>query len=301
MKCKILFVITVTALSGIFIAGFAYAGFWDGQANPTPRDTEQVRSEKRKISGSEMNFSYYTSSLDAEQVRDFYRNTFTREGWVEKEVAKDLEKVQGVDEKNRPGLVETLKNNLMFEKDGELIIVNFVPSGSQEDTKTRFTISRGSFDFAGLTDNLKEENFLPELATQPKNQVVPVYPGAKLISLNEKGKMLKAVYMSRDDYQQINSFYKDTLQQQGWNLADEKPMKVVDTGGVDNAALKKSCPACAAKGMQDNSIEVYFGELSFTNDKQDSCRIGFSRTTSKQNVPAGVLDFTNIMVDYVEK
>lgn len=300
---KILFVITTTALSFIFLISFAYAGFWNGQVNPTPRDTEQVKTEKRKIGGSEMDFSYYTSSLSPDQVKEFYQNLLSREGWVEREVAKELDKIPGVEEKNKAGLVDILNHNLMFEKNGELIIINFVPSGSVEDNKTRFTISRGGVDFqASGSTPLQESNFLPELMTKPKKQVAPVYPGSTLISLNEKGNIFKAVYMSRDDTEQIISFFKENMTQQGWDLVDEKPMKLVDTGGVDKEAFKKSCPACAAKGaLGDNSIEIYFGELDFTNNKQDSCRIGFSKTTSKQDISGGVLGFTSIMVDYVEK
>lgn len=290
-KSKLLLVLVMLTL----VADCALAAWLDTSALPVPPYAEEVKKDSRRIAGQEFSFTYYTSTQDTATIKDFYRSRLPNLGWKEKTPLKDL--VQIPNFKLEPSLSNVFEQNLMFEKDGSTLIINFMPQGVFKDGKTRFSVSKGKLDIkAGLP---KDTDFTPELLTKPQKEVAPIYPGASLITLSEQPHLSQATYFSKDDMETIIEFYKTRMPRYAWYLVEEKPVEKIDSGDYD---LSEHCPDCP-KDIQPTvkSMQTELAQLDFSNQQGDACKIVLFRAISKEAVDVPLSDMTTILVHYAEK
>jgi Zn-dependent alcohol dehydrogenase len=86
-------------------------------------------------------------------------------------------------------------------------------------------------------------------------------------------------------------------------LTDEKPLTKMEYG--DNAKeAGKHCPSCAKNALTTPvNTETWLGEINFSNEKGEVCKIGVAETIPKveAETPSAVTRFTTIAVNYVGK
>lgn len=296
-RYKVLGLLSVAVASIAISLNPVKAAGWDKQAVPVPPDTEQVKKEVRRIAASEFDFTYYTSAQAPAKLKDFYRNTLTNSGWKEKTLLKDLEQIPNF--QMQPGLSSALEQNLVFEKEGAMLIINFLPEGFYKDQKTRFTLAQGKIDLESAASS--ERISPPELLTKPKKEVAPVYPGAALISLSEPAGALTAAYFTPDAINAVAAFYKAGMPNYGWFLIEEKVPEKIELPQTSKEEIAKLCPACAEKAsISPQAIEAWMAQLSFVNASHDTCKIVLSQVISGQAGPVK-MEMTTILVNYAEK
>lgn len=294
--------IKISAVLSIVILACAIntlnAAWWDKKDIPLPAGAEEARQETRRIGGSELTFTYYTTAREnPDSIRSFYRLRLPDLGWKEKELAKDLQQVPNM--QVNPALKSALEQNLMFEKGTDLLIINFMPEGAFNDAKTRFAIARGTMDLNKAPTD--EKKLMPELLTKPKKEVAPVYPDAKLVNLSEDDKSSQASYYTKDDIDGVSKFYKEKMPSLGWGLTEEKPVKeAVDT--ANNLDLAKYCPDCPKDtNLNPASIKTKITGLDFSNNKGEACSIVISNQSSAQVQGSPFGSMTIILVSYESK
>jgi len=287
----------LAAMMITLVANYALTAWAEAQFIPIPPNTEKVRQEARRISGSEFDFTYYTSSQEPGELKDFYRNNLANLSWQEKILSKDLGQIPGL--QIEPALTSALEQNLIFEKEGAMLIINFLPEGIIKDKKTHFTLAQGKMGSQSTppTGTISP----PELLAKPKKEVAPVYPGAALISLSEPDNALTASYFTQEDINEVSAFYKAKMPDYGWSLVEEKAPERLDMPAVSKEDIVKVCPSCAEKaGISTKNIEAWVAQLSFVNSRQDTCNIILSQVM----VPvesADKIKTTTILVNYEKK
>lgn len=274
------------------------AAWWERKNIPLPAGAEEARQETRRIGGSELVLTYYTTAQEnTASIKSFYRRRLPELGWKEKNLVKDLQQVPGM--QVNAAFRDALEQNLMFEKGTDLLMINFMPEGAFRDAKTRFAIIQGKMDFKEpLADKKK---LMPELLTKPKKKVAPDYPTAKLINLVEGENSLQATYYTQDDIESASRFYKETMPSLGWSLNEEKPVQEV-SAGAGNYDISKYCPACL-EGANSGVISMKnkISELSFSNQKGGTCTIAIFNQSSSQIEGTPFGSITTITVDYEGK
>lgn len=296
-RYKFLVVLSIIMVSIAISLNPVNAAGGDKQEIPLPPNTEKAREEARRIAGSEFDFTYYASSQEPGQLKDFYRNNLTNSGWQEKTLLKDLEQIPGL--QMEQGLTSALEQNLIFEKEGAMLIINFLPEGIIKDKNTRFTLAQGKIgpQPASSTETISP----PELLAKPKKEVAPDYPGAALISLSEPDDALTATYFTQDDINAVAIFYKNKMPNYGWSLIEEKAPERLEMPAVSKEDIAKLCPSCAQKApISAQGMESWMAQLSFVNSRQDTCNIVLSQVM----VPvesADKMKTTTILVNYAEK
>ncbi len=293
-KTKITILLILSALSlNLSLLNVAMA---DTGAIRVPSGAEEIRRETRRIAGGEFVFHYYASSQDSAAIKDFYNSTLPKSGWQEKNPLKELKQVPNFQVDS--SLSNALEQNLIFEKDGEMVIVNFLPSGTSSDGKTRFTVAQGKIDLKN--PDVAKQDFVPVVLTKPRKDIAPVYPGASLISLNEGSDYLKAGYFTRDDIETAASFYRNNMGSYGWNLTEEKPIQEM-ANEAGNYDIYKYCPTCPKDmNINLNSIKTKLTQLKFSNDKQDACAVTVSSRAST-DASMSLAGMTVILVNYEQK
>lgn len=301
-RYKVLGVLSIAVAALTISLNPVKAAAEDKQALPVPPHTQQVKKEARRIAAAEFDFTYYTSAQAPTKLKDFYRHTLANSGWKEKTLLKDLEQIP--DFQMQPGLSSALEQNLLFEKEGATLIINFLPGGFYRDQKTRFTLAQGKIDLesAGVTEMIS----LPELLTKPKKEVAPTYPGAALISLSEPAEALTAAYFTPDDINKVSAFYKARMPNYGWSLIEEKAPEKIEMPQTSKEEIVKLCPACAEKAsISPQGIEAWMAQLSFLNASHATCNILLSRVISGEaaagEAEAEKMEMTTILVNYAEK
>lgn len=265
----------------------------DEALNLVPPKTEQTKSETRVIGGKEINFTYFISSLDIENLKNFYRPKLQALGWKEKDLINDLAQLPNV--KIDSTANKLLQQNLMFEKGQQVLIINFIEGDRFPDKKTRFTFSLTQ---ATIAKPGQETDFIPRLLAEPKKEIAPVYEGASLVDLRENKNSYKATYIIKDDIDTVAEFYKTNMLNYGWFFREETPIQEQLTPGKFDIA---NCPSCAkTAGGISTPKATLVGELVFSNEKGDSCRIGLSRLVGDEK-QKGAHDVSIIMVNYEEK
>lgn len=281
----------VARLSGFLLlimsisAHYLYAAWWDRNTIPLPAGTEEVFQETRNISGSEFVLKYYASAQDAKGISDFFRSKLPALDWKEKELLKEMRQIP--DLKIPDSLKDMLALNSIFEKEGETVMINFLPQGAVQDAKTRFTIARGNTE---AKKEPKEDDFIPRLSGKPKLDVAPVYPDAALIALSENSGFMRATYFVKDDIDKVSEFYKNKMLDYGWSLTEEKPLKKLDSGEIDLSKLCPDCPKDKKTQQAVKPVDMAVSELDFSNKEGDLCIIALT--------DAGPKDTTTIMVQY---
>lgn len=290
--------ILIVICSMAFGINLGYGGIWPDKEVPIPPDSKEEKQEKRMIAGQEIVFTYYANTNAPYIIQDFYRKLLAERGWQSKDLLAQMNNMH-LQDLNTNYMQQALKQNLVFEKEGKMLIINFVPEEYAQDKKTYFTIAQMNIDTsAALPENA---DFVPVLLTRPKKEAAPVYPGASLISLQEEAGMQRATYLSRAPIDEVFQFYKENMVNDDWELIQERPVERKNTGGPGAMGDLDNCPSCQQAGLASNKPkEMLFGELVFSNKRGDSCRIGFAYILTNETLKNS-LDFTSIMVDYAEK
>jgi hypothetical protein len=315
-KRKILRLTLFLLLAGLLATGILAARQAYAEDLPVPPESELTKEELRRLAGLELKFSYYTSAQGQKQLKAFYRSELPKLGWKEANPLADVERLSGV--KASSSLKEKMSVNLIFQKGDFLVVINFLPQGFSQDRRTRFTISEGKIDLNAISGLQKAATSgFPELLTQPQKDVAPVYPGAKLITLDEQPHTLKAVYFSKDQIEQVANFYKAEMAKYGWELSAEEP---VHQANSEELGLKRpvDCPTCGKGGVAtEKSVQMLYAQMEFANERQDSCKIAlsylldFPRPEINWNFAGSeqaelkpersLTQFTTIIVDYESK
>jgi hypothetical protein len=289
----------VARLSGFLLlimsisAHYLYAAWWDRNTIPLPAGTEEVFQETRNISGSEFVLKYYASAQDAKGISDFFRSKLPALDWKEKELLKEMRQIPNL---KIPGSLEDmLAMNSIFEKEGETIMINFLPQGAVQDGKTRFTIARGKTD---AKREPGEDDFIPRLAGKPKMDVAPVYPDAALIALSENSGFVRATYFVKDDIDKVSEFYKNKMLDYGWSLREEKPLKNLSSGDFDFSSLCPDCPKDKKTQQAVKPVDMAVSEFDFSNKEGDLCIVALTNAGPKQAVADKLKNTTTIMVQY---
>ncbi len=274
------------------------AAWWDASAIPLPSGAEKEMEQKRKIGGSEFDFDFYSTLQDIESVKKFYQLQLTQSGWKEKRLADDLANLKGV-QIDLASLSQSLDANLMFEKNGETLMINFLPRGTGGDKKTRFMVAKGTVNTAS-GPALAEQDMLPQIMTKPKKDIAPVYPGAALVMLTEGPLITQATYMTKDNIERVADFYKSKMPSAGWSLTGGTPIEKSNHSDAGAYDISKLCPSCPKDAlMQAQSLETWAGEMEFSNSQKDTCRIYLSQTNTGSDVNQAV-NMTTIVVYYEE-
>lgn len=271
-----------------------HAAWWDGNnAVPLPPGAKQAMKENRRIGGADMTFTYYTGDSSPGQIKDFYRKKLALSGWQEKNLSQDIAKLQ-MPNINQEMVEKAFENNLYFEKDGETLIINFLPGGYTKDNQTRFTVAQGRVNQKAPSSDAFA---VPELIAKPKKDVFPVYPGASLMTLAEKADFLKASYFSKDDSERVAEFYREKMGGYGWELVSATPLQKM-------TAPAQECPTCP-KGVNlptVENVETWAATMEFTDQKGDSCTIGITEViTPGAGQEVKPMAITTITVDYNAK
>ncbi len=274
------------------------AAWWEGKDFPLPMGAQEANQETRRIGGAEFVFTYYsTTQENADSIKAFYRMKLSSLGWKEKELLNDLR--QAPNFQVTSGLSDALGQNLMFEKDGEILIVNLMPEQAFNDNKTRFAIAKGKMDFKNAPTD--EAKLMPTLLTKPKKEVAPLYPGATLVNLSEGDVSSQQLYYTKDGIESVSKFYKENMPGLGWDLREEKPIQEAAAEG-SNFDLYKYCPNCPKdERLNINSIKSALTELHFYNYRGDECNIVISNQSTTQAAESPFGSMTIIMVNYAEK
>ncbi|MBU1998269.1 MAG: hypothetical protein ABIG46_00730 [Candidatus Omnitrophota bacterium] len=274
-----------------------YASWLDNLIVSTPPATQETDREKRSMAGEEYEYVYYSSSLDRTEIVDYYRKKLKQTGWKERDLKAGLKKIPNFTPDQ--SMLTVLENNLLFEKDGRVFSINFLPVGIQKDKKTNYLVS-WTLESKNKEDDewLGEEDSTGELLTQPKKQVAPVYPGAKLISLDEGRDHSTLSYVSHDDLEQVLWFYRNNMVNYGWSLIEDMP---VQSQEMNQEAMQQSCPSCYQNNIElPKGMQLRFAALKFKNNSEDICDVQASTLfiDSKQSLPGR--NKTNIIINYYE-
>jgi hypothetical protein len=273
------------------------AAWWDASAIPLPSGAEKEMEQKRKIMGSEFDFLYCSTLQDMESVKKFYQLQLTQAGWQERKLADDLANLQGV-QIDPASIRKSIDTNLMFEKNGETLMINFMPSGTMGDKKIRFVVARGAVNTASVSA-LSEQDMIPQIMTKPKKDIAPVYPGAALMMLTEGPVITQATYMTKDNIEKVADFYRTSMPSAGWSLTGGTPIEKMDYGDRSADDISKLCPSCPKEAMAGaGSVEIWNTELEFGNKHNDTCRVLVSQSTNSQI--SSLTGATTIVVYYEE-
>lgn len=294
---KFFIVFSIIVFCAIGKAGLLNAAWWQPDAIPVPSETQETKKEERLLQGSNLDFLYYTSSLSAGQIKDFYRQQLFSRGWKEKDLLKEINHTPSQAQQFSSSLGKALEYNIIFEKDNENIIVNFIPANYSQNGKTRYVLCKGKMQPQSDVA-LSGKDFIPKLTAKPKKEVVPVYPGASLTNLSEGQHDLRATYLSNDDLGEVQLFYKEKMPALGWHLTKEQLPKKVEYSGFN---LADYCPSCAKNNnVPTGPMEMWTGDLGFSNQRGDSLKIILSYVSSGAQEPHST-NMTTIMVNYDEK
>lgn len=302
LRYKFLALIIMASFCLFAQTGVLNAAWWGGDGLPVPPNASEVNRETRDIAGAELNFIYYTSRQEASQIKDFYRTKLSNLGWKEMGVPKDLNQIKLPDQTpalQSEYLSRALETNLIFEKDDDMLIVTFLPGEYSQDAKTKFNVCIAK---AIKKAQLSADNIaVPKLVDKPKKNVFPAYPGVSLITLVEKPNSLRATYFSKDDIESVTPFYKTEMSKYGWFLEDEKPIKKMERSDAAGYNSPDSCPTCVKnQPVLSSSMETWFTQLDFSNDRQDRCNILITQVIPMDKLPHS-LEITTISVNYEEK
>lgn len=268
---------------------------------PLPPQTQEIKQEKRELGAQDLEVSYYQSLLGPEKLKEFYRQRLLKQGWQEKNMALALENLPTMSiSSSAKDLSKFFEQNLIFEKDDQMLTLTFLPAGVYQDNQTRFTLSRTKI--GDQTGPATEEISFPELLAKPEKNVTPVYPGATLSTLSESANTLEAVYMSKAEIEEVEEFYREKMPDFGWSLVEERPLEKFDLSALSGKGLNESCPSCPQKDIAVNEfLDIFSGELVFANKAGDGCRIVLTSLTSKKEELKKLLNSTTIGVHYVKK
>lgn len=293
-KIAQLFIFLVLIMS--ISAHYLYAAWWERNTVPLPPGTEEIFQETRNISGSEFVLKYYASTQDAKDISDFFRLKLLALDWKENDLLSEMKQVPGL--KIPDSLADVLVLNSIFEKEGETLMINFLPQGVVQDAKTRFTVARGNTEAKKAPGD--QEDFIPRLLGKPKIDIAPVYPDAALIALSENPGFMRATYFIKDDIEKISEFYKDKMLNYGWSLTEEKPLKKLASGEVDLSKLCPNCPKDEKVQQAVKPVDRVMLEFNFSNKAGDFCIVALTDAGPKE-VIEGVLEKTTIIMVQYEK
>lgn len=295
-KHKAAFIIVLlAAVVGMNLPLYAW---WGKEALPVPSNTEEVKGERRRIAGEEFDFTYYESALSAARIKGFYRRRLPDLGWEEKGILKDVAQAPGF--QVSPELRTFLADNLTFQRDGRIIVINFIPEEFSKDGKTRFTISEGKMDLGAEVP--PDRDFIPELLVEPEmKDFMPLYPGASLINIFERPDSQQATYITRDDIEDVLAFYKRYMPDYGWYLRKETPLTPLNPGEFTKGDISDYCPTCPKDmAVPLESIQMFTSELTFSDDRGKPCKIFLSNVISSVELPYSI-DMTTILVHYEKR
>lgn len=252
---------------------------------PVPSGAQESKKQVRKLAGSEYTLTYYKSSSSSEEIKSFYRANLPALGWKEKGFLDDLSQIEQL--KDNPFLGQVLEKTLVFEKDKEIIIINFLPA-LRQSKEIQFTLSRGTMPEMPEGAQAEQQPFIvPELVAQPKKNVAPAYPGSSLMFLQEPQAGQRAVYATADEAQKVAGFFKEQMPGYGWALQEETPAE----------KLNQDCPTCPkTTGLP---IETWVTKLKFTKPGAE-CEVVLSQIKAGNVLPQGMAA-TTILVNYDEK
>ncbi|MDD5560980.1 MAG: hypothetical protein PHT50_02475 [Candidatus Omnitrophica bacterium] len=271
-----------------------YSAWWDRNSIPLPWGAEEVFQETRNIAGTEFVLKHYASSQDAKAISDFFRLKLPALDWEEKELLKEMEKIPNL--KIPESLKDIMTLNSIFEKDGEILMIDFLPQGAIQDGKTRFTIARGK---KGITKKPRsEDDFIPKLSGKPKIDVAPVYPDAALIALSENPGFMQATYFVKDNIDKVKEFYKDKMLDYGWSLAEEKPLKELASGEIDLTGMLHDYPKNDKVQQAIKPASLVVSELNFSNQHGDLCIVVLADSGPKEASVGILKNTTTVMVQY---
>jgi len=295
-KASITFLI-ISFIVSVGITSSLYA-WWGKDTVPVPPNTEEVKSETRRIAGEEFDFTYYESALSAARIKGFYRRRLPDLGWEEKDILKDVAQAPGF--QVSPQLRTFLADNLTFQRDDRIIVINFIPEEFSKDGKTRFTISEGKMDLGAEVP--PDRDFIPELLVEPEmKDLMPLYPGASLINIFERPDSQQATYITRDDIEDVLAFYKRYMPDYGWYLRKETPLTPLNLGEFTKGDISDYCPTCPKDmAVPFESIQMFTSELTFSDDRRKLCKIFLSNVISSVELPYSI-DMTTILVHYEKR
>lgn len=285
LSCAILF---------FFFSTDTYAAWWNFQKFPVPVNAKEIKRATRDVGGSKFNFTYYTSLQSITAIIEFYRSRLPQSGWEEQDLKKSLSDAVG--EKLSLPMENFLGRNFVFRKGNKMIVISFLPEEVTGVSMTRFTFSEGERD-NNRKINLEDEG-VPRLSDRPKNDIAPEYPGASVITFFEKDRYLLAVYHTKDNVEKVSDFYRANMPRYGWSLDKEvAPEKVNPRDVVSKLNYSNDVNKNIMMPLPQHLEEVVFTELSFTNEKGDTCKVGI--TENKFSYESNITpQFTNIRVVY---
>lgn len=296
-KFYIIKILKIAILALALNCNLAYAE-WGVQSIPVLPDAKEEMKQNRTMAGLEFVFTFYSSNSNSSSIKDFYRNRLPPLGWKENDLLKNLGSLPGI--KIPEQAAGMLEQNLVFEKDKEKLIITFLPSNVYKDTKTRFTIARGSMDLEKVNP---ENNLIPKIGDKPKKEIAPVYPGASLMALSEDVNFQQAQYAVEDDINKVIDFYKAKMPNYAWILAKEFPIQrtTYDKQKIDFSKYSPDCPVITDSTKMPQGEKA---ELIFSKNNGETCKIVFFRMIPGRSPGVGsngrTFDYGNFTVMVVQ-
>jgi len=206
-KKLIIFILTV------FITTFAIAQETKNFEVPLPGNSSFIEAKDLIMSGRPIQVSLYQSSDDPEKIIDFYANYF--EG---QEFKKTVDK-----EDPKKGI-----HRLRFKKDDLVVSIAVRPSGGNTELViAKYTQQPGEPEPEDAKPSVKDT-----LLALPKKDVagfdlsqVPRPPDSIRMMSTKSGKIAILLYMTSLSVEESVSFYKETLDFEGWEIQNEQAAK----------------------------------------------------------------------------
>jgi len=258
--------------------GNLYAAWWDLNKLPVPPRTEAVNEKDAGLASGSFEVFYYVSALSADEIRDFYLKRLTDAGWQEKRPLDELSRISA------PGLLplasRAVSDCIIFEKGKETVIVRFTTlrnRATREEHKTNYLLSRHQ---RGEAESPYKDEPLPGIDSEFPPGLLPDYPGATLVGMNEQDGVLYAAYRTSDGVKEAGNFYRENMPAIGWNLRDETPVKSYDLSGIDGGNKKELaaiCPQCVKGNKFGEKGEGFtLTHLQYINEEGEECIIAIS-------------------------
>ncbi len=227
---------------------------------PLPNNTREIKREGPIV--------YYRTTESSKEIRDFYIRRLPILGWEALHVSEQ---------------------NLIFEKDQEILSLVFLLADLAQDSHTQFVLARSKKE---ASKNIEGKASAPpkdfsevypslQIPQQPKEEVAPVYPGASLVGLSEEGQEIRMTYITNAPVEDVSSFYEKEMSDYGWNLTNQPELETLSQRSK----------------VKDSHVGQWTTELNFLRQDQAHCRIFISDIVLGDEPPFSS-DMTTIIVNY---
>lgn len=226
----------------VFILSFTYAQAWEKVS--LPNQTIQIKEEEMVMDGQKINLIHCRSSLSQEEIRNFYLRFLPGLGWSE-----DCPECNQRKEDSR----------ISFSRADNEIVITIIPA-PMDKGKNDIIITMSKVKHKDR-EEAQEDAIDTEDSPGSDLSFIPRYPQSQRISSLEYSASQKATltYSSMDGVNKILDFYRQSMADYNWNLADETNFQALPSElGEMQSQIKLKGSALIFKGPRGECIVSVF-------------------------------------------